>query len=111
MGNCGTKKGVEAAGVTEPTTQVAPTLVEQGEGTGKVESVGEQVVEAAAEVKAEVAEVVEVVEKKAAEAVEGVEEKIAAVEEKVAETVAEVKEEIAEAAEKVEAADAVTEAK
>merc|ERR1712085_72433 len=80
MGNCGTKKGAEAAGVTEPTTRAAPTLVEGADAHGKVETVGEQIVEAAAKAKAEV--------------VSG---------EMVAETVTEMKEAIADAVEQVEA--------
>merc|ERR1712194_137885 len=95
MGNCGTKKGAEAAGVTEPTTtRAVPTLVEEAGAQGKVETVGEQIVEAAAEAKADVVAVVEAVQEKIAEVVS---------EEKVAETVTEIKEAIADAVEKVEA--------
>merc|ERR1711957_851571 len=94
----GTKKGVEAAGVAEP-TQVAPTLVEQGEASGKAESIGRQVAETAAEGKTGVAEIVVAVE-----------EKIAATEEKLTDAVAEVKGQIVEVAEKIEAEIAQAEA-
>merc|ERR1712194_920201 len=88
------KKGAEAAGVTEPTTRAAPTLVEEADAHGKVETVGEQIVEAAAGAKADVVAVVEAVQEKIAEVVSG---------EMVAETVTEIKEAIADAVEKVEA--------
>merc|ERR1712086_1227379 len=75
------------------TTRAAPTLVEEAGAQGKVETVGEQIVEAAAEAKADVVAVVEAVQEKIAEVVS---------EEKVAETVTEIKEAIADAVEKVE---------
>merc|ERR1712194_89287 len=100
MGNCGTKKGVEAAGVVEParamtlveessvSVKVATTLVEESSASVKVEAVAEQTVEAVAEqtaegstdLKAEIAEAVEKAEAKIAQVALEIKDEIVEVE-------------------------------
>merc|ERR1712085_98902 len=78
MGNCGTKKGVEAAGIVEPAQ--ATTLVEEGAGVKACPMPG-QIADVSAEVRAEIVEAVEKAESKIAEVVAEMKDEIVGVEE------------------------------
>merc|ERR1712194_4791 len=80
MGNCGTKKGVEAAGIVEPA--IASTLVEESSVGVKSQPVSEQT-EMPADVQAEILEAVEKAETAVAEVAAEMKDEIVAVEEVV----------------------------